>query len=196
MAKIKSGKPHPRFGATKATAKRYQELRDLKNRIFTLEQQLAATENNLVALAIEKNNHIAELDEQIRLYRKPPAVALRELCAMTVTEAVGLSLVRPLTEVAAWLATWEASQVATRNDDPKPWYTAPDGSYVRQVETMTIAGPSYEKAGTITFKNDDSRSDAKNRLSFAGDVDRVIRAHESATVIGSNGRMTVVEKKP
>ena len=39
---MKSGKPHPRFGATKAQSRHFAEVRQLKNRIAELEQQLAA----------------------------------------------------------------------------------------------------------------------------------------------------------
>lgn len=46
MTTPKAGKPHPPFGATAAHAKRHQELRDLKNRIFELQGEVASLKIN------------------------------------------------------------------------------------------------------------------------------------------------------
>jgi len=40
MAKVGRGKPHPRFGATKAQAQRLQQIRDLKNQVFELTEHI------------------------------------------------------------------------------------------------------------------------------------------------------------
>jgi hypothetical protein len=86
MARPRPTKPHPKHGATKSQAKRYQAERDLRNQIFELENANKALTHQTVALS----------DEIRRLKTRPPVAEMRHILRMPYEEAIRLGLTAPL----------------------------------------------------------------------------------------------------
>lgn len=98
MERLKKPKPHPKHGATKAQAKRYQAERDLKNQIFQLENANKALTHQTVALN----------DEIRRLKTRPPIAEMRHILRMPYEEALRLGLVAPMYALHSYVRDVEA----------------------------------------------------------------------------------------
>jgi hypothetical protein len=86
MARLKAPRPHPKHGATKAQAKRYQAERALKNQIFELEK----VNEDLV----RQNGALRE--NLRRLSLRPPLAEMHHVLRMPYEETVRLGLTSPL----------------------------------------------------------------------------------------------------
>lgn len=103
---IRKSKPHPRFGATKAQGKRYQELRALKNRIHELE----VIECRLQGRLAEQQGRIDILEKAIDLLNGPPRAAITRLIHMAVSDINRLGMLGPVQELDNWLRDVELAE--------------------------------------------------------------------------------------
>jgi hypothetical protein len=113
MAKIRSGKPHPRYGATPTQERHNAEIRDLKNQIFGRDCEL----ENLRELEKSRRAQYLELERRIDLLEKPPLTTINQICAISVAEAVRVGLSEQIAHLAIYSARMmtRASIVASGN---------------------------------------------------------------------------------
>ena len=106
-----AGKKHPPFGATKAQGRQFQRERDLKNRIFELEQGLAAAEQ-IVADERMRTHEARRIADAAR----PDArvmLALRTICHMPAFELTALGIALQVMFVSQWI--WEMDHPGQTN---------------------------------------------------------------------------------
>lgn len=101
-------KPHPRFGATKAQAERFQATRNLQNRIHELEVGLRDAQESLT----ESINNTREAVRQREALRPDPKfmAALSKMMTVSLGDAVRAGIVEPLLEISRWLIVAESKR--------------------------------------------------------------------------------------
>lgn len=98
MAKIGSGKPHPRHGATKAQAKRNADVAALRNEIFARDVTISELKNTRDTLYEQVRKLLARID----LLDKPPLKTIDRICSMPINEAVRIGMDEELTDLSVW----------------------------------------------------------------------------------------------
>lgn len=100
MPRIRDGKPHPRFGATRTQAKHNAEMRQVRNDLHASQEQIRRLEETIEI----KDKLYALVEDCNRTFSDTPLVEIGRLCDMAVSEAVAIGLSAEVVTVARWHA--------------------------------------------------------------------------------------------